>query len=290
MIMMVGRHKIDTADCAFGLDTFRGNIKGNTPVVPQVIFTDLSKDDVSGSEGRIWLVCNVIGVGNYQALASDFQINKSFSRSDIAAKSGLSFRKPLGVAATEVTDYFNQTNKNIDGGDKEFMIPFLASSSDAETLETTFRKLTSEKREREVAKTGPGLWVSLKVLQGDLTSMQEGSKSHLVVGRPCIARKIGFPELILPNDVRNDLYVNVYSAELSRLSKTADRNVEVSFENPGSQVPNYLKQVVVEAVDDRGAILTDAISAGASSDLTKDFTTVLNNHDNVTPSFPSTDI
>ena len=40
---------------------------------------------------------------------------------------------------------------------------------------------------------------------------------------------------------------------------------------------NNLKQVVVEAVDDRGAILTDAISAGASSDLTKDFTTVLNN-------------
>ena len=31
---------------------------------------------------------------------------------------------------------------------------------------------------------------------------------------------------------------------------------------------------MVEAVDDRGAILTDAISAGASTDLTKDFTTV----------------
>ncbi len=58
--------------------------------------------------------------------------------------------------------------------------------------------------------------------------LQEGSKSHLVVGRPCIARKIGFPELILPNDVRNDLYVNIFSAELSRLNKTADRNVEVS--------------------------------------------------------------
>ena len=59
---------------------------------------------------------------------------------------------------------------------------------------------------------------------------QEGSKSHLVVGRPCIARKIGFPELILPNDVRNDLYVNIYSGELSRLNKTADRNVEVRFQ------------------------------------------------------------
>ena len=49
-----------------------------------------------------------------------------------------------------------------------------------------------------------------------------------MVGRPTIARKIGYPELILPNDVRNDLYVNVYSAELS--SKTADRNVEVVVE------------------------------------------------------------
>ena len=114
----------------------------------QVVFTDLSRDDVNGSEGRVWLVCNVVGDGNYQALASEFQINKSFSRTDVSIKNGLSFRKPLGVAATEITDYFNQTNKNIDGGDKEFMIPFLPSGSDAETLESTFRKLTNKKREQ----------------------------------------------------------------------------------------------------------------------------------------------
>jgi hypothetical protein len=32
----------------------------------QVVFTDLNKEDVSGGEGRIWLVCNVVGDGNYQ--------------------------------------------------------------------------------------------------------------------------------------------------------------------------------------------------------------------------------
>ena len=32
----------------------------------QVVFTDLNKEDVSRSEGRVWLVCNVIGDGNYQ--------------------------------------------------------------------------------------------------------------------------------------------------------------------------------------------------------------------------------
>ena len=78
-----------------------------------------------------------------------------------------------------------------------------------------------------------------------------------MVGRPTIARKIGYPELILPNDVRNDLYVNVYSAELSRLSKTADRNVEV------------------EAVDESRAVLSDAISAGASAEMGREFSSVV---------------
>ena len=72
--------------------------------------------------------------------------------------------------------------------------------------------------------------MSLKVLESVMTSMQEGSKSVLVVKRPTIARKMGFPELILPKDVRNDFYVNIYSGKLSRLSKTAYRNVEVVVE------------------------------------------------------------
>ena len=42
----------------------------------------------------------------FQALASEFQINKSFSRNDITHKSSLSFRKPLGVAATEVGHFY----------------------------------------------------------------------------------------------------------------------------------------------------------------------------------------
>ena len=37
-------------------------------------------------------------------------------------------------------------------------------------------------------------------------------------------------DFILPKDVRNDFYVNIYSGKLSRLSKTAYRNVEVVVE------------------------------------------------------------
>ena len=45
-----------------------------------------------------------------------------------------------------MSDYFDNFD-NIDNNDKEFMIPFLPSGSDAETLESTFKKLTSEKKE-----------------------------------------------------------------------------------------------------------------------------------------------
>ena len=105
------------------------------------------------------------------------------------------------------------------------MLPVLPSGSDGEILEITLRKLTSDEREREgAAMSEPGLWVSLNVLQGGAgdKGREEGVKGNIVVagGRPVVARKMGFPELILPNDVRNDPYVNIFSTELSRLNKT----------------------------------------------------------------------
>lgn len=39
---------------------------------------------------------------------------------------------------------------------------------------------------------------------------------------------MGFPEVILPGDVRNDLYLTLVSGEFSKGSKSTDRNVEVT--------------------------------------------------------------
>jgi len=41
-------------------------------------------------------------------------------------------------------------------------------------------------------------------------------------------RKMGFPEVILPQDIRNDLYININRGEFHRAAKTTDRNVEVT--------------------------------------------------------------
>ena len=39
---------------------------------------------------------------------------------------------------------------------------------------------------------------------------------------------MGFPEVILPNDVRNDLYVTLIEGAFQRGSKKSDKNVEVT--------------------------------------------------------------
>lgn len=41
-----------------------------------------------------------------------------------------------------------------------------------------------------------------------------------------VARKMGFPEVILPGDVRNDLYLTIAYGEFSKGSKSSDKNIE----------------------------------------------------------------
>ncbi|KAG7190735.1 hypothetical protein KM043_006809 [Ampulex compressa] len=74
---------------------------------------------------------------------------------------------------------------------------------------------------------GQGLWASLKLVRGNLKQVRD-ENPHLVLGNVAIARKMGFPEVILPGDVRNDLYLNLISGEFSKGSKSTEKNVEVT--------------------------------------------------------------
>lgn len=44
---------------------------------------------------------------------------------------------------------------------------------------------------------GQGLWVCLKLLHGDLKQVRE-ENPHLITPSTAIARKMGFPDIILP--------------------------------------------------------------------------------------------
>ena len=76
----------------------------------------------------------------------------------------------------------------------------------------------------------PGLYLSFKALRGDLKTVRE-ENPHLVSATTFKARKMGFPEIILPGDVRNDLYLTVLQAEFARGGVKTGGNIQVRMKS-----------------------------------------------------------
>jgi hypothetical protein len=60
---------------------------------------------------------------------------------------------------------------------------------------------------------------------------------------------MGFPEVILPGDVRNDLYLSLVSGEFSKGSKSTDKNVEVTVRvcnEKGQSIPVSISVIMKE--------------------------------------------
>lgn len=70
------------------------------------------------------------------------------------------------------------------------------------------------------------MYVSLKFHCGD----NKTESVAVAMTNTFIARKMGFPEIILPGDVRNDLYVTLVNAEFKSSDKTIQVTVQVCTE------------------------------------------------------------
>ena len=99
------------------------------------------------------------------------------------------------------------------------------------------------------------------MLHGELKQVRE-EYPHLVSKLITIAKKMGFPEVILPDDVRNDLYLTLVSGDFSSRSTNA-KNIEVS----------------VQICNEQGDILSSLITYGAGSEMMSDYKSVIYYHE-----------
>lgn len=76
-----------------------------------------------------------------------------------------------------------------------FYIYFRCSERDF--LDNLLRKILTSKEVTQKEHKGQGLWVCLKLLHGDLKQVRE-ENPHLITPSTAIARKMGFPDIILP--------------------------------------------------------------------------------------------
>lgn len=86
---------------------------------------------------------------------------------------------------------------------------------------------------------------------------------HLVHGNVAFARKMGFPEVIFPGDVRNDLYLTMISGEFTKGSKGSDKNIEVT----------------AVVCDEKGVIMPGIITLGAGAPMVSEYKSVIYYHE-----------
>uniref|UniRef100_A0A8C6PUV3 Dedicator of cytokinesis 1 n=1 Tax=Nothobranchius furzeri TaxID=105023 RepID=A0A8C6PUV3_NOTFU len=208
----------------------------------RAVFTDLGSEDLKRE--KISFVCQIVRVGRMEL------------RDNNTKKLTSGLRRPFGVAVMDVTDII--TGK-MDDEDKQHFIPFQPLALDDairhkqlnisrfsprvagenDFLQTVINKVITAK---EVNHKGQGLWVTLKRLPGDIHQIRKDFP-HLVDRSTAVARKMGFPEIIMPGDVRNDIYVTLVQGDFDKGSKTTPKNVEVTmsvYDEEGKKLENVI--------------------------------------------------
>ena len=72
----------------------------------------------------------------------------------------------------------------------------------------------------------PGIIISLKMYHGQLSQIKE--ENPLLFKNVSLTNKLGFPDVIMPGDVRNDLYLFLEKGEFERGGKSTGKNIEVT--------------------------------------------------------------
>ncbi|KAJ7316275.1 hypothetical protein JRQ81_002437, partial [Phrynocephalus forsythii] len=187
----------------------------------KVVFTDLGNKDLG--RDKIYLICQIVRVGRMDLKDTN------------SKKCTQGIRRPFGVAVMDITDIIKSKAESDE--EKQHFIPFHPVSEN-EFLHTLLSRVTTVKGDSG----GQGLWVTMKMLVGDINQIRK-DYPHLVDRTTAVARKLGFPEIIMPGDIRNDIYITLLYGDLDKFNKTSQRNIEVNVcvcDEEGKVIPNAI--------------------------------------------------
>uniref|UniRef100_A0AAX7TLX3 Dedicator of cytokinesis 2 n=1 Tax=Astatotilapia calliptera TaxID=8154 RepID=A0AAX7TLX3_ASTCA len=189
---------------------------------------------------KIYLICQIVRVGRMDLKEAN---NKKFTQ-------GL--RRPFGVAVMDISDIIK--GKIECDEEKQYFIPFFPVVAENDFLHTLLNKVTTSRGDSG----GQGLWVTMKALVGDIVQIRK-EYPHLVDRSTVVARKLGFPEIIMPGDVRNDIYLTLQGGDFDKYNKTTQKNVEV----------------IMWVCDEEGKVIQNSICLGAGDKAVSEYRSVI---------------
>uniref|UniRef100_A0A674JTI8 Dedicator of cytokinesis protein 4 n=1 Tax=Terrapene triunguis TaxID=2587831 RepID=A0A674JTI8_9SAUR len=202
--------------------------------------------DLSSSELRkdIYITVHIIRIGRMGAGEKKNACN-------------VQYRRPFGCAVLSIADLLAGDSKD----DLILKVYMCNTESDWYQIhENIIKKLNVR---YNLTGSNAGLAVSLQLFHGDIEQIRRDYTSMFTHG-VSITRKLGFSNIIMPGEMRNDLYITIERGEFEKGGKSVARNVEV----------------MMHIVDSGGQVLKDFISFGSGEPPASKFHSFVLYHNN----------
>ncbi|KAH7642670.1 dedicator of cytokinesis protein 1-like protein [Dermatophagoides farinae] len=227
----------------------------------RVVFTDFSANDLFHSNSnskQLYLVCQVIRVGTMHIVDHDRMRKATYSmmkKPDVEE-----LKRPCGVAVYSLNDVIN--NHMDQREKKEIFVP-LVMYSERDSLDSLLRKVIRDPKDaKDMCKT-QGFIISILLFASYKMQLLDKYRMYYAQYPSYIARKIGFRDIILPEDVRNDLYLTLVSGEFHKGSKKSERNIEVT----------------VKIIDENGMVINDCLAVDSHNTMDSLYRSVVYYHE-----------
>ncbi|KAH8119460.1 cytoplasmic protein [Phellopilus nigrolimitatus] len=275
----------------------------------RTIFTDLVQADVQES---IYLVCKIIrngalkitnnfnsGVpvdnprrgseGSYREASTSSRwdtptpLNGNVSSTNVVRSGSVSegtpsgqFRRPFGCAVLELSQLREFAKDHAEGAStREHTMPIHIPTNEAVYSMLHQDIIANNIKEFEKSPRAEMMAVSVKIFYGDAKTIVRENPS-LLINAPVTAR-LGFPDVVFPGDIRNEMYIKLWSGEF--FSSHGSSRLSVS-----NFAPNNNVQVTAELRDHLGNTIERGISQGSGEPPVTQFHSMVFQRNNV-PTF-----
>ncbi|KAG8186361.1 hypothetical protein JTE90_026781 [Oedothorax gibbosus] len=210
------------------------------------IFTDLGAADLNK---ELYLVAHIIRSGR---MLNDSRKNAVHS-----------YRRPYGCSVLNISDILSEKNGGSMEEEREYTTKlYTCSESDFSQLHEFIIKKLSNKFNVLSGQQNYGIVVSLRLFNGELPQLQQ--ETPLLFKNLTITHKLGFSDVIMPGDVRNDLYLTLDKGDFEKGGKSTGKNIEATI---------YL-------VNAEGLILDKCINPGSGHENISNYNSIVLYHNN----------
>ncbi|XP_049995498.1 dedicator of cytokinesis protein 3 [Alexandromys fortis] len=175
------------------------------------LFTDLSSKDMKRD---LYIVAHVIRIG--RMLLNDSKKGPAH----------LHYRRPYGCAVLSILDVLQSLTELKE--EKDFVLKVYTCNNENEWTQIHENIIRKSSTKYSAPSASHGLIISLQLFRGDMEQIRR--ENPMIFNRGlAITRKLGFPDVIMPGDIRNDLYLTLEKGDFERGGKSVQKNIEVTM-------------------------------------------------------------